>query len=185
MGLVGLRVGKCPKEVFSQNKTCPCAEPGVVIFALDQRPGGELIVPHPILAMSDFFARVGDAVRSLLQECKVMVSSVESRCGEGEMVENAKKAAASALAVGKLVSDHVGAIDESRRDATDLQQTFLLDYVGKLRESVVGLIRYSRHLHSNPVDFYTKQQLDNTLKAVVQHTKHVVEASRGSCPFAS
>jgi len=109
-----------------------------------------------------------------------MVGAVEARCTEEELVEHCKKSASDCVGVGNIITAYISSIPQEDNEKTELQQTFLMDFSGKLREAVVNLVRFTRRVHANPLDFLSKSSLQNSLKEVVTGVKNVLEATVGT-----
>jgi hypothetical protein len=136
------------------------------------------------MSAPEFVTKIKDACGTLLQGCKKLVNGVEQRSPEEEFVLTARSCAAGALDIHRLLTAHIASIPESKQEQTNLSQTFILESCSKLRETVVLLVKYSRNLQNNPVDFLSKQSLGNTLKDVVIHTKSVFDAAVSTFLFS-
>lgn len=128
----------------------------------------------------DIVQKTKEACSTLLRRCKDMVSAVEARCTEEELVEYCKRSASDCVAVGNIITSYISSIPQEDNEKTELQQTFLMDFSGKLREAVVNLVRFTRRVHANPLDFLSKSSLQNSLKDVVTGVKNVLEATVGT-----
>lgn len=121
-----------------------------------------------------------DVCAQLVAVCKAMSLAVDQRCTEETLVEHIRSVAVSALEVSSTITSHIESRDPETREKAELQENFLADYTKLLRETVVSLVRHTRDIYANPLDYMTQQALSNSQKEVAHHVKSLLEASRGT-----
>lgn len=111
----------------------------------------------------DFYTSVVTNSKVVLMESKQLIDLVSKQNPEDEILEAARKTAKCTFELLDYVNNRVCSVGEENATIT-LQ--YLLDSTREVRSAVLELIKAARSLYSNPLDFLSKQTLDNCLGEV-------------------